>query len=90
MCKIEAQIPGTTDCDTCFGTTVIDHAGAEIACPDCQPELITVTTIWVNRRGREFTRTTSHLATTVVDAMDAASAELPDTCCDILDQYIAS
>jgi len=23
------------DCETCFDTDVIDHAGAEIPCPDC-------------------------------------------------------
>ena len=26
----------TFACDTCFDTEVIDHAGAEVPCPDCQ------------------------------------------------------
>ena len=85
----EAQIPGTTNCDTCFGTTVIDFGGAEIACPDCHmEELISVTTIWANSRGQEFTRTTTHKAAWVADAMDAATAPLPASCSDVLDQFI--
>jgi hypothetical protein len=26
----------TFACDTCYDTAVIDHAGAEVPCPDCQ------------------------------------------------------
>jgi hypothetical protein len=84
------QIPGTTECNTCYGTTTIDQGGAEINCPDCPvAENFEVTTVWENVSGREFTRTKSYRAAWVADAMDLALGDMPESCSEIVDQYLA-
>jgi hypothetical protein len=90
---ITPQIPGTTDCSTCYGTTTVDQGGKEINCPDCPIvetfEMMAVTTIWQNVSGREFSRTKSYRAAWVADAMDLALGDMPESCNDIVDQYLA-
>jgi hypothetical protein len=86
------QIPGTTGCNTCYGTTTVDQGGKEINCPDCPVaeflESFTVATVWQNTKGREFTRTKSYRAAWVADAMDMALDALPDSAVDIVDQWM--
>ena len=87
-----SETANTSTCITCYDTNVIDHWGAEISCPDCPAterlEMMTVHTVWANIAGREFTRTKTYRAAWVADAMDMATADLPASCTDVLDQYM--
>lgn len=67
-------------CDTCFDTEVIDHAGREIPCPDCQFVEIKLTGLGhgAGEYAVNYTTAVAHTRTTITFRAATKGAILAD------------
>ena len=70
----------TFTCDTCYDTCVIDHAGAEVACPDCQLVEIKLTGLshGAGLYGVNYTTAVSYTSSTITFQAPTKGAILAD------------